>query len=281
MITVTDILSEFQSFKDQVDAYYAIIAGEVDADANLDGLTSTSKTSEFNLWMWLFSGVTVIANGVWEERQTEIQTIADSAIPGTERWLQKEILKFQYGDTLSFDNITAKYFYAVIDATKQIIARCAITSQGTISTVKAAKLVSGSPVALSGAELTSLRSFVNQIKWAGMQLLVVSQDADLLNAPMTIYYNGIVPLAVMQAAVEQAYTDYLAALPFNGQYSIIRHIDAIQAVENVNDVVIGVVQAKPTGGAYLPVVRIYNPAAGYIVKDPGIAFSALLTYVAQ
>lgn len=281
MITVTDILTQFQSFKDQVDAFYAVITGQVDGDANLDGLTSPSKTSEFNLWMWLFSAMTVIANGVWTERKNEIQTIADSAIPGTERWLQKEILKFQYGDVLSFDSVTAKYYYAILDASKQIIARCSITSQGVVSSVKVAKLVSDSPAPLSGPELTSLKSYVNQIKWAGMKLSVITDDADLLNAPLTIYYNGIVPLADIQAAVEEAYNGYLASLPFNGQYLITGHIDAIQEVPNINDVVPGTVQAKPDGGSYATIVRVYTPAAGYIVKDPAISFATTLTYIAQ
>ncbi len=281
MITVNDILTQFQTFKARVDEYYALIYSEVNTDANLDGLTSGSKTAEYNLWMWLFAAMSVIVNGIWEERKSEIQTIADSAIPGTEKWLQKEVLKFQFGDTLSFDVVTGKYFYPVINIANQIIKRCAVQSVGSFSYVKVAKLNVGTPVALSVGELTALRSYINQIKWAGMQLIVVSTNSDKLNSPLTIYYNGLVPLATMKSDVEAAFNNYLANLQFNGEFSVTREIDAIQAVPNVNDVVAGIVQAKIDTGSYVAVNRVYTPASGYLEKDSTIPFSTMFTYVAQ
>ena len=55
----------------------------------------------------------------------------------------------------------------------------------------------------------------------------------------------------------------------------------MQKVTNVNDVVVGVVQAKPNGGAYATVNRVYSPLAGYIERDTTIAFDTMITYVAQ
>ncbi len=281
MITVNDILTQFQAFKARVDEYYTLIYNEVNSDATLDGVNSISKTAEYNLWMWLFAAMSVIVNSIWEERKSEIQSIADSAIPGTEKWLQKEVLKFQYGDVLSFDLTSAKYYYPVINDVNQIVKRCAIQSAGSISYVKVAKLSSGSPVALSVGELTALRSYINQIKWAGMQLVVSSGNSDKLNAPLTIYFNGQVPLVDMQALCEAAFTNYLANLQFNGEFSITRLIDAVQEVDNVNDVREGVVQAKIDAGTYATVSRVYVPASGYIEKDPAISFATMFTYVAQ
>jgi hypothetical protein len=281
MITVNDILTDFRTFKTRVEEYYALINGQVDADANLSGLTSTSKTAEYNLWMWVFAAMSVIMDGLWEERKSEIQAIADSAIPGTERWLQKEILKFQYGDTLNFDDDTAKYSYDEIDTDAQIVKRCAIQSTGSVSSVKVAKESAGSPVPLLMDELTALRSYVNQIKWAGMQLTVNSLNSDKINAPLTIYYNGIVPVADMKVLVQEAFTNYLANLPFNGQFTITKLIDAIQLVPNVNDVVAGAIQAKPNSGTYSPVARIYIPISGYIEKDGAISFDTMFTYIAE
>lgn len=135
-MTINQLLSEFYALKDRINEYYQLIYAEVNDDADLSGLTSTSKTAEFNLWMWMFAAMSVIVQDIWLERKAEIQAIADSAIPGTERWFQKELLKFQYGDTLSFDVNTGKYFYAVIDTDKQIIKRCAVVSNGGLTQIK-------------------------------------------------------------------------------------------------------------------------------------------------
>lgn len=284
MIIVTDILTQFQSFKDSISAYYTLIYNEVQADANLDGLTSSSKTSEFNLWMWMFAGMSVIMDGIWEERQQIIFDKVDSGIAGTDRWLQRELLTFQYGDSLSWDDTIGKYYYAIIDATKQIIKRCAVVSAGGVTNIKVAKLDGGgNPVALSGPELSAFTSFVRQVQWAGGNILdPISLASDKLNAPMTVYYNGTRTLADMQVIVEAGFNGYLSSLPFNGEYSVNKHGDFVenQSVD-IYEVNMGGVQAKPNGGGYSSVPRVYGPASGYIEKDPAIAFGTMITYVAQ
>jgi len=279
--TINDVLTEGNAAQARLGELYTQVTNEVNADANLAGLTSTSKTAEYNLWKYIWSALAYIQEQLWGEAQAEIQALVDAGIPGTEKWLQKEVLKFQYGDALSFDAVTAKYFYAVITPANQIVKRCAIISSAGLSTIKVAKETAGIPVALTAPELTSLNSFVNQIKWAGSNVMVVSRNSDKLNAPFTIYYNGTIKLADIQPLVEAAFTAYLASLPFNAEYNITRHIDTIQAVAGVNDVVPGVIQAKADLATYGTVTRVYYPSSGYIEKDGTISFATMLTYIAQ
>lgn len=283
MITVNDILIEFKSLKTKVNEYYNLIQNEVNNDATLDGLSSVSKTSEFNLWMWMFAAMSVIMDGLWTERKQEINDKVDSGIPGTDRWFQKELLKFQYGDTLSFDSDTAKYFYTVVDATKQIIKRCAVISSSGVTALKVAKEdVSGNPIALAGAELTAFTSYVRQIQWAGANILdPTTANSDKLDAPFTVFYNGTVKLADIKALVQAAFLNYLKQLPFNAEYKTTSHQDFIQKVADVNDVVPGVVRAKADGGGYANVVRVYTPISGYIERDTTINFDTMITYTAQ
>jgi hypothetical protein len=281
--TINEILAEGNAAQNELNSLFTQITNSVNADANLSGLTSPSKTAEFNLWKYVWAAMSYIQEAIWGEAQSEIQAIADAAIPGTDKWLQKEILKFQYGDALLFDTVTAKYYYATITPANQIIARCAVVSAGGLTTIKVAKISGGLPVVLSTLELNALKSYVQQIQWSGSNLTVISYDSDLIDARFTIYYNGVIPLATIQASVQAAYDNYLANLPFNGQYNITRHIDALQAADslNINDVVQGTVQAKTNAGSYAPLTRIYNPLSGYIKRDPAVPFSTLLTYVAQ
>ena len=280
--TINEILTEGNAAQERIGELYTVITDEVNADANLDGLTSTSKTAEFNLWKYIWSAMAYIQEAIWDERKAEIQSIADAAIPGTERWFQKELLKFQYGDTLSFNTTTAKYYYAVIDAANQIIKRCAVVSNGGLTQIKVAKETAGVPVALTAPELTAFISYVRQIQWAGANIAnPISLASDKLNAPMTIYYDGTIKIDDLKPLIEAAFNAYLSALPFNAEFKNTALQDAIQAVAGVNDVVPGTFQAKADAGAYSDIARIYIPTAGYIEKDGAISFDDMLTYVPQ
>lgn len=281
--TINEILTEENEAQDRIGELYTIITDEVNADADLSGLTSTSKTAEFNLWKYIWAAMAWIQESIWEERQAAIQTVVDDGIPGTDRWLQKELLKFQYGDTLQFDNATAKYFYNPVTPANQIIKRCAVFSNGGLTQIKVAKEDGGgNPVALSAPELSAFAAYVHQIQWAGSNLAApVSLASDKLNAPMTIYYNGTIGIDVIKPLVEAAWLAYLEDLPFNGEYKVTAHQDKIQQVANVNDVVPGSIQAKADAGAYGTVNRVYYPVSGYIEKDGAIDFDTMITYVAQ
>lgn len=281
MITVNDILSQYQSFKARINEYYQLIYAEVNADATLDGLTSTSKTAEYNLWMWISAAVAVIMDGIWQDRQDEITLKIDNGIPGTDRWYQLELFKFQYGDSLLWDATTGKYYYAVVDTTKQIIKRCAVISSGGITAIKVAKLSGSNPVALAGAELTAFAVYVQQTQWAGAKIAPpVSLPSDKLNAPMTVFYDGTKKIADIKATVQAAFIDYLANVPFNAQYSINKHGDWIESASaDLKEVNMGVVQAKADAGSYVNVNRVYTPVAGYLERDSTIAFDTMITYV--
>lgn len=281
--TINEILTEANTAQQRLGELYTVITDEVDADADLTDLTSVSKTAEFNLWKYVWSAMAFIQEQLWGERKVEIQTIVDQQIPGTDRWLQKELLKFQYGDSLVFDNATAKYSYAVIDVTKQIIKRCAVTSAAGVTQIKVAKEDgSGNPVALLSAELTAFTAYVRQIQWAGANIgNPTTANSDKLNAPMTVYYDGTIKIEDIKPLIQAAFNNYLKTLPFNGEYQITSHQDAVQAVAGVNDVVIGTVQAKADGGGYANVDRVHLPIAGYIERDTTIDFDTMITYVAQ
>lgn len=281
--TINEILTEANTAQQRLGELYTVITNQVEADADLSGLTSTSKTSEFNLWKYVWSAMAYIQEQIWGERKAEIQAIVDLQIPGTDRWLQKELLKFQYGDSLVFDNTTAKYSYAVIDPTKQIIKRCAVTSVAGVTLIKVAKEDgSGNPVALITAELTAFTAYVRQIQWAGANVgNPTTANSDKLDAPMTVYYDGTIKLEDIKPLVQAAFNSYLKSLPFNGEYQITSHQDAVQAVAGVNDVVMGTVRAKADGGGYADVNRVYLPISGYIERDSTIDFDTMITYVAQ
>lgn len=281
--SVNDILTDWDDAQSSVKDISAAIDGAVDNDANLDGLTSTSKTAEYSLWKKVAAIVGYIVEGIWDDYQSNIIAQKDAIKIGTAPWLRLEILKFQYGDALQWNQNTATYFYNPIDTTKQIIARCSVTKGSGVCTVKVAKLDSGNAVALTSAELTALSAYVSQIEFAGADIVVTSRNADLLNAPMTVYYDGTKKLEDIKAIVQTAFDLYLTQLPFNGEYSVNKHADFIENYGGtiIHEVDTGVVQAKSDTGTYNTVTRIYQPVSGYILRDSSIDYDTMITYVAE
>jgi len=77
--------------------------------------------------------------------------------------------------------------------------------------------------------------------------------------------------------------DYLSKIDINGDsiYYISRHIDALQQVTGVTDVIMNNVQAKIDQNSYATVTRKYEPFSGYLEHDPDLNLPDLITYIPE
>jgi hypothetical protein len=181
-----------------------------------------------------------------------------------------QVLKFQLGYELVWDG--NKYVYAVDDAAARIITRCAIQDDGGIIRVKVAK--GASPVQLSSAEETSFNAYMQQIKFAGSNLLVVNFPSDKLRFQIDIYYNAQVELPVIRANCEAAILGYLANFEFNGRVIAANLTDALQRVEGVVIPVINFLDRSTVDApAWQPVGVEYQTSAGYAEVSPSFGFN--------
>lgn len=276
--TVNEIFAQQELLKEQVGELYQTITDDVESDPTLAGVVSVSKTADYKLWMYIWAVVSWLQQKVVDAFRGEIQAIADAAPTCNALWFDAEVRKWQFGDPLLFDDTLKKYYYATIDESKQLAARVAVVDQSGKGIIKVAKEVGGEPFALSASELNSLKAYVKRVQPFGTNISVISAQADLIRLPITITYDAIVPLATLQANVEAAITEYLAALDFNGAFYIIRLQDAIQQVEGIIDVADGNIEAAQAAGTFVSINRKYVPVSGYIKVDPGTPLSGSITY---
>jgi hypothetical protein len=281
MITTDDIISGFEGLRTRFTELYQAITGEVNSNATLSDLTSASKEADYNKWMYVFSGVGVIMDSIWEDRQKQISDKVDSGVPGNDRWIHKELFKFQFGDSLQWDEKNGRYYYPVIDPTKQVIKRCAVTSASGAIIKVASEDSSGNPIPLTSEQLAAFKAFVHQIQWSGAVVLPpISINGDKLKAPMTVYYDATAKLEDIKNIVEPAWLLYIANLPFNGEYSVNKHGDFVESASQlIREVSTGNVQARPDAGSFITVNRVYTPASGYLIKDSATSFDSMITYV--
>lgn len=243
------------------------------AEAGLAGLTSTSKTAIWRLWVKIIALAHWVLENLWDTKAKELQSLAAATVAGTDRWYADQMLKFQYGHALTV-NSNGQLVYLVEDEAAQIIAKVAIVTESGVLHIKVAK-DNGGLEKLTDAEKVSVESYVNDIKFAGTSHLLFSLDADLVKIQNTkVYYDGKLVLADVQTAVEVAINDYLRNIYFNGYFNLNQFRDAIEAVSGVEGGPdIGSVEAKPAGGVYSSVTREYNPSSGYFAIDPAFPLS--------
>ena len=234
--------------------------------------------------------VVAININIFEQLQdaykAELEDIASSAVPGTGAWIKEKVLEFQY------DVNTAQYIqlvdlvpvYNSIDEDLQIISRVAVVEGGNgLITIKAA--TGTTPVALNSPQKTALQEYLDIIIPAGPTVVVQSLDSDKLYLDATVYYDGQF-INSIQTDVEDAITDYLANLDFNGVVLVSKLQDAIQAVTGVKDIVINEVKARKDTTIFASasvVSRQWTTVAGYIVEETesGETFADKIVYTAE
>lgn len=243
----------------------------------LTDLTSTSKVARWRLWVWLFAVAMWVHEVLWDINKAEVQAIVDAKEPGTTRWYYQEALKWQFGDQLVWTG--AKYAYAAINEAAKLVKYCSVTEPGNFVLIKAAKQVSSLPAQLAAGELASLTAYLQQIKYAGVQVLVVSYSADQVRIYANIHYDPLVDLVALKVKVEAAINAFIIGLPFNSKFNLNALTDAIQAVDGVKDPRLTTVEYKYGALPYAAITGEYQTNAGYAEIDGSYPLSTTLTYI--
>jgi hypothetical protein len=235
----------------------------------LNDLTSTSKVAIWRMFLWVVAFGHHILEVLWDKFKLEIQKIIESAQPGTVPWYQKQALAFQYGHNLVWNG--SKFVYLVNDPASRIITRCAVTDAGGVVRIKVAT-GEVDPVPLSPEQQLAFTAYMNQVKFAGTNILIVNLSADLLKSQMEVFYNPLFISSVVKTNVINAINNYLKSLPFNGVFRLNELKDAIRSVEGVVDVDVNYCGINSVITPVFSDVEIdYQTTSGYIRVDPSFS----------
>ncbi|WP_400192829.1 hypothetical protein [Hymenobacter sp. B81] len=257
---------------------------EKNSRTELAAINSPSAVALWRNWLYVVAASMWVLETLWDEFRGEVDAVIARARPGTPEWYADRALEFQAGDTLTVGDDGIRYAAGSTGA--KIITRAAAkeaTGNGLLKLfIKVAKDGSQPDTlqALDADELTQVSGYFDRIRFAGTRLEVVSRDADRLQVYGTVYYDPLLKVTDLKAAVAKAIRGYLASLDFDGQVYRARVEDAIQSVAGVKDVKLETVNAR-VGTAPLNVIqRVYETAAGYIVEDAApLDFATTLTFL--
>lgn len=221
---------------------------------------------------------------------TEVQAMLDAQEVGTLSWYCQVAKAFQLGDPLVVLP-NGKLGYQVVDPAKQIVAQASASEEfvgGSFYRIlmKVAATVSGGGLApLAANDLAAFKLYIEQMKFAGVRIDLISLPAAQLRLNLTIEYDrqvlradgSVIGELPARYPVRDAIQLYIRFLPFNSEFYWNALVDVLQKTEGVKDALI-------TGAFYRDNnTQLWAPFTRKVLAKPGhmeLSISeSVITYV--
>lgn len=262
----------------------------------LNDVASVSKVAIWKLWIYLVAVAIYTHETLWDKFRAETEEIARQSIAGNLAWYAAQVKLWQFGSPLMWNHNTYRYYYldadSPIGAAKRLVKKVSCTEVNNAMVngvlIKVARMNGGTLAPLTALQLSSLETYVNRIKFAGVQTSVVSLLPDKVKLDMQIYYDGTLDLAAFKTELEAGLKNYLLNIEFDGVLYINELIDAIQAVPGTMEPWVYIDRCSCTTPAdYLPLTTVtvdkqYEPVSGYFELMPvgtNLATNSVITYI--
>ncbi len=186
----------------------------------------------------------------------------------TARWYRDKALAFMRDVPLVED---ADY-YDTSDMTDEEIEQAKVVKYAAATESKDSSLLT-IKVATKGANdelqpleyTTDLEAYFAEIKDAGVRINLINRAGDTFFYEIDVYYNPLINVDTVRSAVENAIKDYIQGLPFDGQYSNMGCIDAVQKVAGVEVAEMKSAAARASSEMTMTSIDArYRPVAGYM-----------------
>lgn len=190
----------------------------------------------------------VFATAVWaleklyDLHRAEVESRIEELEPHTLRWYVNKARGYMHGRKLVADcdyYDTSGMSDAEISAAR-VVRYAVATESNTVVYVKVARELDGNPAPLTPAQLAGLRSYMAEVKDAGVELVVRNEPADDIRVRLQVYYDpmlltvdstGAGVLADGSEPVREAVKGVIENLPFNG---VLRKSDLMAAVQSLD-----------------------------------------------
>lgn len=240
-----------------VRAAYGVAAGEP---------LAFSKVSVENLLFYAVSVCVYTLERLFDEHSAAVDATVEAIRPHRPKWYAQKALSFMQDCTLKPDTDvydTSGMSEAAVEAAKVVKHAVATESaNASLLTIKVAGGTAGGRAPLPAAAETQLLAYLREIKDAGVCISLVNDAANAFNCRVDVYYDPQKLPETVQQDCMAAVKDYIENLPFDGEYSNMALVDALQAVGGVE-----VVELKSAAymqdGATIAIDAACTPPAGY------------------
>ncbi len=233
-------------------------------------LDKFSKASLENLLFYIVAYSIWVLEKLFDVYKQDVGDTIDSIIPHRPKWYVMKVKSFMQDEVL----VTDTDYYdttGMSDAdvvAKQVVKHAVCVESATSSQliIKVAGESGGNRAKLDDAVAVQLTEYIQEIKDAGVRFTLVNKDADYFDAELDIYYNAMQTPEMVKGSCEAAIKNYIENLPFNGEFTNMAFIDAVQLVEGVKIVELKNSVSEVAGsGVFIPINAKVTPEAGYFV----------------
>lgn len=226
-----------------------------------------SKVSVESVLFYIFAAAAWVLEKLFDSFRDEVEIRIENIKPHRPLWYRNKVLDFMKGlelipDTDLYDTSgMTEGDIAAAHVVKHAVA--AESEDESVLTIKVAGESGGQRCKLDDATQTQLSAYLAEIKDAGVRISLVNQNPDIFNCEVEVYYNPMLLPENVQTACEAAIKSYVENLPFNGEYTNMALVDALQAVEGVKIVEFKEATTNAPDGAAVPINGCVIPVAGY------------------
>ena len=192
------------------------------------------------------------------DKITKLEERFDRLRPHTLSWYAEKIKAFQLDKTLPPDTDV----YLEINEDAQVVKYCSLTERNGILSAKIAGQKNGKPSRLEQDIVKKVLEYVGRVKDAGVRVMFSSGDADKFNIKLLVHYDPLKNLTTQN--IERAISAYLESMPFDGIYSNMALIDAIQKIDGVRVAEVLISSASYGNNTPEEIVSTYVPMSGYM-----------------
>ena len=130
-------------------------------------------------------------------------------------------------------------------------------------------------------ELLMINAYINQIKFAGTRINVISREGDVLIPKVTAYYDGAVTEAEVFDNIEEKLNEYIMNAAFDSSVYTSKIMEVIKSAEHVTDVYIDPDESPEQGiflacynadghiGSQKKIGRVMQTESGYLRQSSG------------
>lgn len=236
-----------------------------------------SAVSFESILFGIVASAVYVLESLFDAFRRDVDNKVATAVLASIPWYHKICMAYQHGDTLVYDEKTMQYGYAALDPSKQLIKYAACRDRmGYVSILVAGADSQGRPQALDSGVLNAFKKYIENVRPAGIPVEIQSTAPDSIRLEMTVQYDrllmnpdGTLISNTAIRPVEEAVKSYLASIEYGGVFNKTRLIDAVQAAEGVQDVVLHAAAVRPAAQAQYQnvVTNNYASVGGAFLAD--------------
>ncbi|MCD8080183.1 MAG: hypothetical protein LUF04_07170 [Bacteroides sp.] len=230
-----------------------------------------SKVSLMNILFHIFAASAWVMENIFDTHKKEVQEQLENLIPHRARWYRDKMLQFMKGHVLITDTDrydTSGMTDAEIQQARVVKHAVAVENEDySILTIKVAGEQRGMAAGrgpLDEETVEQLEAYLAEVKDAGVRINLVNLSPDTFNCEIDIYYDPLLLPETVENNCQEAISNYISNLPFNGEYTNMALIDTLQLIEGVRVAELKSSSYAPSEtGLYLPINARCTPEAGY------------------